>query len=67
MKILITGGTGVTSCGAQAEAIARGYEVYLLNRGNSNDRVLPGAKIISADYTDEAATKAAIAIWCLIA
>ena len=60
MKILITGGTGVTSCGAQAEAIARGYEVYLLNRGNSNDRVLPGAKIISADYTDEAATKAAI-------
>ena len=60
MKILITGGTGVTSCGAQAEAIARGYEVYLLNRGNSNERVLPGAKIITADYTDEAATKAAI-------
>lgn len=60
MKVLITGGTGVTSSGAQAEALARGYELYLLNRGNSNTRVLPGAKVLSADYTDEAATKAAI-------
>ena len=60
MKVLITGGTGVTSSGAQAEALARGYELYLLNRGNSNSRVLPGAKVLSADYTDEAATKAAI-------
>ena len=60
MKVLITGGTGVTSSGAQAEALARGYELYLLNRGNSNTRVLPGAKVLNADYTDEAATKAAI-------
>ena len=60
MKVLITGGTGVTSSGAQAEALARGYELYLLNRGNGNARVLPGAKVLTADYTDEAATKAAI-------
>ena len=54
MKVLITGGTGVTSSGAQAEALACGYELYLLNHGNSNTRVLPGAKVLSADYTDEA-------------
>ena len=60
MKVLLVGGTGTISTGAHQEILSRGYELYLLNRGNSTARVTPGAKVLIADYTDEAATKEAI-------
>ena len=60
MKVLLVGGTGTISSGSHVEILSRGYELYLLNRGNSTARVTPGAKVLVADYNDEAATKAAI-------
>lgn len=60
MKVLLVGGTGTISSGSHQEILSRGYELYLLNRGNSTARVTPGAKVLVADYNDEAATKEAI-------
>lgn len=53
MKALFIGGTGNISLEVSKLAIQRGWELYLLNRGN---RALPeGAHSITADITDEAA------------
>ena len=60
MKVLLVGGTGVISSGSHVEILSRGYELYLLNRGNSTARVTPGAKVLVADYNDEEACKKAI-------
>jgi len=51
MKALFIGGTGTISGAISRLAIARGWELYLLNRGN---RPLPeGALQIQADIADE--------------
>lgn len=55
MRILFIGGTGAISPASVDLSIARGYEVYVLNRGNHMDRISPKAKLLKADYTDEAA------------
>ena len=60
MKVLLVGGTGVISSGSHVEILSRGYELYLLNRGNSTARVTPGAKVLVADYNDEEACKKVI-------
>ena len=51
MKALFIGGTGTISGAISRLAIARGWELYLLNRGS---RPLPeGARQIHADIADE--------------
>ena len=51
MKILFIGGTGNISAACSRLAINRGWELYLLTRGNSKN-VLDGAHILKADIND---------------
>lgn len=61
MKILFIGGTGTISSACAELAIERGFEVYLLNRGQSTVRTPPaGAKILTADIRDKEAVKAVL-------
>lgn len=61
MKILFIGGTGIISSACSQLAIERGYELTLLNRGQSSRPVPVGAKQIQADIRNLGATKAALA------
>jgi nucleoside-diphosphate-sugar epimerase len=50
MKILFIGGTGLISSACAELAIARGFELFLLNRGVSTKYpVPPGARLLSGD------------------
>ena len=49
MKVLFIGGTGVISTACSELAVARGIELYLLNRGQSSRPVPIGAKVIHGD------------------
>ena len=61
MKVLFTGGTGIISSGAATLALERGMELWLLNRGTRSERLPAGAKVITADYRNEAQTVRALA------
>lgn len=61
MKILFIGGTGLISSGCSELCIARGHELFLLNRGQSIRPLPKGAKRITADVRDAAQTAAAMA------
>jgi nucleoside-diphosphate-sugar epimerase len=56
MKILFIGGTGVISSACSELVVARGHELFLVNRALSNKLPLPqGVKVFQADiYTEEA-------------
>ena len=61
MKILIVGGTGLISSELAAQAHARGDQLTLVNRGQSQvASAPPGADVIHADATDPAAMRAAL-------
>ncbi|MBR5738589.1 MAG: NAD-dependent epimerase/dehydratase family protein [Lachnospiraceae bacterium] len=61
MKVLLVGGTGTISTGVQKVIVEeRGYDLYILNRGNSVARMRPEAHSLIADYNDEPAVKAAL-------
>lgn len=60
MKALFIGGTGTISAEVSALCIKQGWELTLLNRGNRTDLVPEGARVITADISDEAAVKAAL-------
>lgn len=61
MRILIVGGTGLISSELAAQAHARGDQLTLVNRGQSNVAAAPpGADVIHADATDPAAMRAAL-------
>ena len=60
MKVLFIGGTGLISSACTRLAVARGVELYLLNRGNRPD-IPPGATSLIADIRDQAATARALA------
>jgi nucleoside-diphosphate-sugar epimerase len=60
MKILLIGGTGTISTAISRLLIARGHELYLLNRGNRNNSLPQGAIPLLADINDEAKTAALI-------
>ncbi|PJC60234.1 MAG: NAD-dependent dehydratase [Ignavibacteria bacterium CG_4_9_14_0_2_um_filter_37_13] len=61
MRILFIGGTGVISTACSELCIENGYDLYLLNRGQSL-RVPPAkAKIINADIRDTRAVKTILA------
>jgi nucleoside-diphosphate-sugar epimerase len=59
MKILFIGGTGTISSACAQLALARGFELTLLNRGRQP--AWPGARQIIADISDVPATAAALA------
>lgn len=50
MKVLFIGGTGVISSACSDLALARGIDLYLLNRGKSS-RPVPGANAILGDIS----------------
>jgi nucleoside-diphosphate-sugar epimerase len=58
MKILFIGGTGTISSACAELALARGFELTLLNRGNRP--AWPGARQIKADINDATATATAL-------
>ena len=60
MKVLLVGGTGVISTGVAAEVIARGMELWVLNRGNNPERLPREAHLITVDYDDADAVMAAM-------
>ena len=53
MKALFIGGTGTISTAISKLAVEKGWELYLLNRGNNVSRVPEGARVITADINDE--------------
>lgn len=53
MKILFIGGTGTISTSITKLLASCGEQLYLLNRGNFDNRVPEGVKIIKADIHDE--------------
>ena len=56
MKALFIGGTGTISMAITRLAVAQGWRLYLLNRGNRPAEDIPaGVEIINADVYDEAA------------
>jgi len=58
MKILFIGGTGTISSACAQLALARGFELTILNRGNRP--TWPGARQIKADINDAAASATAL-------
>lgn len=52
MKVLFIGGTGIISSACSALAIERGFDLYLLNRGQSARPAPAGANLIHADIHD---------------
>lgn len=61
MKAIFIGGTGTISMAISKLLLEKGWELYLINRGNRNgDEKLKGAHFINADINDEAAVAKAI-------
>jgi nucleoside-diphosphate-sugar epimerase len=60
MKILFIGGTGIISSACSREALARGMELTLLNRGTSVRPIPEGARTITADYRNPQSVEAAL-------
>jgi nucleoside-diphosphate-sugar epimerase len=59
MRVLFVGGTGNISTSVSRLAVARGVELYLLNRGQSGVRI-DGARSITADMSDATGAAAAL-------
>jgi nucleoside-diphosphate-sugar epimerase len=59
MKILFLGGTGVISNCVSRMAVARGFDLYLLNRGKRQG-ALPGAHCLVADAQKPEELRAAL-------
>lgn len=55
MKALFIGGTGIISTAVTELFAQKGGELYLLNRGNRNDKLPDNVKWIKADINDEKA------------
>jgi nucleoside-diphosphate-sugar epimerase len=61
MKVLFIGGSGVISSACSELAVARGIDLYLLNRGRTQHRrPPPAAHVLHADIYDPAAARAAL-------
>lgn len=54
MQILVIGGTGTISGGIAAEAVKRGYDVTVVNRGTNDSRCPDGAKVVHCDISNAA-------------
>lgn len=53
MKVLIVGGSGTIGLGLTKESVARGYETYVLSRGNFNNRIPEECHVITADCRNQ--------------
>jgi nucleoside-diphosphate-sugar epimerase len=61
MKVLFIGGTGIISSACSPLAIERGFDLYLLNRGQTTNRPIPaGAHVLHGDIYDPESAKAAL-------
>lgn len=61
MKVLFIGGTGKISSACAQLAIERGFELYLLNRGQTSDRPAPkAAHILTGDIRDKSSASQAL-------
>src|SRR5437879_3564110 len=61
MKVLFIGGTGIISSACSALAVEKGFELYLLNRGNTTSRPVPeGATVLRGDIRDAASARSAL-------
>jgi len=60
MKVLFIGGTGIISSACTRLAVARGFDVTLLNRGQSKRAVPAGASVVTADIRDPRTVAAAL-------
>jgi nucleoside-diphosphate-sugar epimerase len=49
MKALLIGGTGTISSGIARRLSSLGWDLWLLNRGNRADRVMPGVNVLTGD------------------
>ena len=52
MNVLLLGGTGTLSMDIMLLSLQKGYAVYILNRGNSNQNVPKSVNILKADIRD---------------
>jgi nucleoside-diphosphate-sugar epimerase len=59
MKILFIGGTGKISTAVSQQAIAKGFELYLLNRGRQGKNP-PGSHSLTVDINQRDAARAAL-------
>ena len=60
-KVLFIGGSGVISSACAREAVSRGIELYVLNRGQNTTRPLPdGVRVLRADARNPAAVRKAV-------
>jgi len=53
MKALFIGGTGTISTEVSKLAVLKGWQLYLLNRGNKSSRVPEGVTVLTADINNE--------------
>jgi nucleoside-diphosphate-sugar epimerase len=60
LKVLFIGGTGIISSASSTLAIKKGFDLYLLNRGNAKRPVPEGATVLHGDIRDRASTEAAL-------
>ena len=60
MKVLFIGGTGIISSASTRLALARGIELYLLNRGQSVRPTPTGARVLRGDARDPQSARAAL-------
>ncbi|MDQ3248241.1 MAG: SDR family oxidoreductase [Chloroflexota bacterium] len=60
MKILFIGGTGKISSACSPLAVERGFDLYLLNRGQTNRSLPEGAHLLQGDIRDKASVQAAL-------
>jgi nucleoside-diphosphate-sugar epimerase len=60
VKVLFIGGTGLISQAVSKLAVERGVELYLFNRGQRDEFVPEGAKVILGDIRDQAEAAAAL-------
>ena len=60
-KVLFIGGSGVISTACAWEAVDRGLELHVLNRGRTTARPLPpDVRLLQADARDQASVRAAL-------
>ena len=59
MKILFIGGTGFISTSVSRLAVAKGFQLYLLNRGLRKPE-LPGVRQLTADVRQPEQARAAL-------
>ena len=60
MKVLFIGGTGKISSACSPLAVARGIDLYLLNRGQTDRPIPEGAQLLNGDIRDKVSVRAAI-------